>query len=86
MSTCEAGRNAGTPKSTRRPPFIFLTAFPVTVSPTLFSVMTRSQFLILSALRLLRRITPELVSIVSRSTSTSPPTFASSSLNSLRGT
>src|ERR1043166_1201700 len=42
-STCEAGRNTGTPTSTSRPPLIFRTTRPLMTSPSLFDVMIRSQ-------------------------------------------
>ena len=56
ISTCEAGRKTGTPISTSRPPLIRRMTLPLTTSPSFLVLMMFSQPRILSALRLLSRI------------------------------
>ncbi len=74
IATWLAGRKTGTPMSTSRPPLIFLSTRPRTVSPSLWDWTMRSQPRMRSALRLERTMPPPPSSTDSRSTSMMSPT------------
>ena len=83
-SICEAGRNAGTPMSTRMPPLILRTPTPSTISPSEYVSKTFSQLRIRSAFRLESLTIPFSSSKSSRMTSISTPdSSVSQSSNSL---
>ena len=77
MSTCDAGRNTGTPMSTSRPPLIFFVTLPETGSPSFLVFMMASQLMIRSALRLLIFTNPVSPSTSSSRTLTSSPILTS---------
>ncbi len=87
ISTCDAGRNTGTPISTSRPPLIRRITLPVTISSSFFVLIICSQPRMRSALRFDSGIRPPSVSKSSRRTSISLSGSISSGLsNSLTST